>query len=89
MECPGHHMVEDENSSYAKDNAEKDIESVTMIVGESAREYLARAKGLASAAKYHEVEVADKEICRCILAGLHFFRESFALRIEYSLNELE
>ena len=52
------------------------------------REY-ARAKGLASAVKYHGLDVSDIEICRRILKGLspvlHFVREGFALRVGYSL----
>ena len=38
-------MVEDENSIHARENAENDFESLSMIVNESAREYVARAKG--------------------------------------------
>lgn len=38
------------------------FKSLAVIVGESAREYVARTKGLASALKYHGIEVPDDEI---------------------------
>ena len=36
-------MVEDQNGTHAKGNAENDFESLSMIVNKSAREYVARA----------------------------------------------
>ena len=57
------------------------------------REYVARAKGLARAVEYHGVDVAEEKICRRILNGLpssmHFVREVFALKCQFSLAELE
>lgn len=80
MECP---KTLTQDSSQAKYSAKKDFESLAMIIGESACEYVARVKGLASVVKYHGVEVTNEEICRRILKGLppalHFVRE--ALRI--------
>lgn len=48
-------MIEDENSDLAKDNAKKKFGSLDMMVGELAREYVARAKDLASEVRYHQV----------------------------------
>lgn len=42
-------MVEDEHGIHDKENTENMFEVLTMIVGENAREYVARAKGLARA----------------------------------------
>lgn len=64
-----------------------------MIVGDSKRECVARAKGLTTAFKYYGIIVDDEETCRRILVGLspnvHFVREGYALRMNYSLTELE
>lgn len=62
-------VVEDENSSLAKEHAKKNFEILAMM-GESAREYVARAKGLASAVKYRGVDVTDEEVYQRILTGL-------------------
>lgn len=35
-------MIEDENTDMAKDNAKEIFESLGMVVGESAREYVTR-----------------------------------------------
>lgn len=57
-----------------------------MIVGESAREYVAIAKILVSAVKYDEIEVPDKEIRRGILISLlpafHLDFEGFARAVK-------
>lgn len=58
--------VEDESSSLANEHALKNIETLVMMK-DLARESIARAKGLASAAEYDGVEVVDEEICRQIL----------------------
>lgn len=62
-----------------------------MIVGEPAREYLARAKGLANEVKCHKVEVANEEICYRILNGLaptfNFVREGFVPRDKFASDE--
>ena len=64
-----------------------------MIAGESVREYVARAKGLAQAVKYFDVEVTDEKICRRILNGLpssmDLVREIFATKFDFPLTELE
>lgn len=85
-------LVKVETSNLSKDSAKKNFESLGMIVGESAREYVARVKGLASEVRYDSVE-ATEEIYHRILTGLfpmlHFVREGFALRIGYTLLDLE
>lgn len=43
--------IEDENSHTVKDNAKHNFESLSIMVREPARDYVARAKGLASAVK--------------------------------------
>lgn len=77
----------------AKENTKNILETLSMIVAETAHEYVARATVLAGAAKHHGVEVADEEICRCILNGpppaLNVAREGFDLKDGFSLNELE
>lgn len=69
-------MVEDKNS-------EKNFKRSTMSAGESAREYVARAKELVNAVRYHNVEMEDEEICRRILTVVppdyHFVRKGFAI----------
>lgn len=86
-------MVEGEDSTLAKRKAKKYFESLAMILGQSVREYVARAEGLASAVRYHRVDVADGGICCRILTGLlpelSFAREGFAFRIGCSLAEPE
>lgn len=44
-------MVEDQNSNYGKESAKKSFELLAMIVGESAHEFVARAKGLVKCCK--------------------------------------
>lgn len=63
-------VIESDDSTTARDNAKEDFELLAMIVGESAREYVARAKGLAGTVRYHGIDVTDEEICRHILTGL-------------------
>lgn len=86
-------MVENENSDSAKDNSNKNFETMAIMVGEPAREYIARVKGLTNAVKYHRVELANIKVCRRMLNGLpsalNFVREGFALKAGYSLIELE
>lgn len=60
-------MIEDENSDIAKDNAKENFESLSMMVVETAREYIAGANGLARAVKHHGVEIESEEICRRII----------------------
>lgn len=48
----------------------KEFDQFAMIVGEFIREYVARAKGLAIAVRYHGVVINDEEICRRILTSL-------------------
>lgn len=55
-------MAEGEDSEQAKDDAENIFEELNMNVGESTREYVARAKGLANTVKFYNVEVADQEM---------------------------
>lgn len=69
-------MIENKKSERAKNNARK-------ISSESAREYVARAKGLANAVR-NNIDVEDEKICRHILTGLpsdyDFVRKGFALQ---------
>lgn len=62
-------MVGDEYSVIAKDNAKANYETLAMIVGESAHDFKARAKGLANDVKYR-INVTDEETYRRILTGL-------------------
>jgi len=86
-------MVEDQNGTHARENAENEFESLSMLVDESMREYVARGKGLARAVEFHGVEVTEEKICRRILNGLppsmHYVREAFALKYEFTLVEPE
>lgn len=79
-------MIEDEDSDLAKETKKK-IEALAMIVEESVREFVARAKRLASAVKYYRLEVPDEEICRRIRKGLlptlHLVFEAFTLTIRF------
>lgn len=74
-------MLEDKNGDLVKDNAIKNYEALTTVIGKSALEYVARAKGLASAVKYYGRAELDEEICRRIAKSLppaiHFVRVSF------------
>lgn len=85
-------MVKDENSDLGKDNFKHNIKSLTMIVGEPARESIAKAKGLGSTVRHRGVEAPDKKNCRRILKGLpsslQFIHDVFDFRIGYSLDEL-
>lgn len=44
--------IENENSEQVKDRTKKYFETLVMDEGESAREYVARAKGLANVVRY-------------------------------------
>lgn len=46
-------MVNDQNSRHARESSKEDFEYLSMMAGESARGYVARAKGLANVAEYH------------------------------------
>lgn len=50
-------MAEDGDSNHDRENLGNEFEALTMIVGESAREFIARAKGLARGKGYHGVDV--------------------------------
>ena len=65
-------MVEDQNGTHAQENAENDFESLSMIVDESAREYVARVKGLARAVEHHGVDVAEENTCRRCTSSAKF-----------------
>lgn len=64
-----------------------------MTVGEFARKYVTRGKGLAAAVGYHGILVDDEEMCRRILTGdlshMYSVREGFTLRMDVSVVELE
>lgn len=64
-----------------------------MIVGESAREYIYRPKGLASAVKCHGEDVTNEQLGNGILTGpyshMHFIREGFAFKLKFTFEELE
>ena len=64
-----------------------------MIVGESAREYITRAKGLAAAVRYHGIDLMDEQLRNRVLTGLpphmHFVREGFTIRMNFSIAKLE
>lgn len=81
-------MIEDghsnEHSNYARENAEKEFESLDMIAGESARENAARAKELDRAEEYHFPSNSEG-----LPSSMHSVREMFALKYTFSLVELE
>jgi len=58
-----------------------------MTVGESVRENVARAKGLANDVRYSKLEVANGDICHRILTSLlpifKFVIEGFSLRFNF------
>lgn len=72
-------MIEDQNSRHAKEYSENEFESLSMTVGESARELVARAKGPARAVEYYGIGVTEEKLCRRIFNGIppvmHFVRE--------------
>ena len=80
-------------TAIAREDAKKGSEQHAVSVGEFAREYLARAKGSATAVRYHGIAVNDEEICRRILTDLpphmHFIREGFVLRMDFPVVKLE
>ena len=86
-------IVEDLTSIHVKENAEIKFESLSMIVGESAREHVAKAKGLARAVEYHGIDVTEEKICCRFLndlpSSMHFVRELFILNYDVSLVEVE
>ena len=64
-----------------------------MTAGEPPREYITRAKGLAAAVKFHGRDITDEQLDNRILTGLpphmHFVREGFTIRMNFSITELE
>lgn len=52
-------MVESDDCATARETARKEFDELVMIVGEPAREYITRAKGLAVAVRYHGIDVSD------------------------------
>ena len=86
-------MVESDDSDIACESAKKEFNNLKMIVGESAREYITRAKGLATTVRYQGTEVTERQLGNRILTGLpshmRFVREGFALKLEFSVAELE
>ena len=86
-------MVESDHSDIAREGARKEFDELTMIVGESAREYTTRAKGLAAAVRHHGVERTNEQLGNRILTGLpshmHCVCEGFALKMIFSIAELE
>jgi len=80
-------------TAIAREDAKKGSEQHAVSVGEFAREYLARAKGSATAVRYHGIAVNGEEICRRILTDLpphmHFIREGFVLRMNFPVVKLE
>ena len=86
-------MIDDEDGEIAKEQAKTKFEELGMENGESIREYIGRAKSLASKVRYHGVEVSDHEISRRILNGLPssfaLEKRNFALRTDFSLADLE
>lgn len=55
-------IVEDENRDIVNDNVMHNFQSLALMVGESAREYIAKAKGLGSTVQHNGVEVPDENI---------------------------
>ena len=55
-------MVESDDSDLAVESAKKEFNGLEMNIGETAREYITRAKGLAAAVKHHGVEIDDKQL---------------------------
>ena len=78
-------MVESDDSSTASEIARKEFNELCITVGEPAREYITRAKGLAAAVRYHGIDVTDKQLANIILTGLPshmcFVREGFAIKL--------
>lgn len=70
MEFPTNSMVNYQDSSHANEKLRKVFESLAMMLGERVREYVARAKGLVNAVRYHGVKVTEEDICRRILNGV-------------------
>lgn len=68
---------------------------MSMVVGESSREYVARPKELARAVKHHGIDklAAKEKIYRRILGGfpssMRFVHEVFAFNHDFFLVELE
>ena len=77
-------MVESDDSSTARESARKGFDELYMTVGEPAREYITRAKGLAAAVRYHGIDVTDEQLANRILTGLpshmRFVREGLAIK---------
>lgn len=84
-------MVKSDNS-YSPRGRKKGSGQHAVSVGEFAREYLARAKGSATAVRYHGAAV-NEETCRRILIDLpphmHFVREGFVLGMDFPVVKLE
>lgn len=60
-----------------------------MIVGENAREYVARVKGLARAMEYHGIGIAEEKIRRRTRNAPPPRCKVFAVKYEFSLFDLE
>jgi len=54
----------------AQESAKREFNNSKMKAGESAGEYVTRAKGLAAAVKYHGAEITEKQLANRILTGL-------------------
>ena len=63
-------MVESDGSDTAQESAKREFNNLKMKAGESTREYVTRAKGLAAAVKYHGAEITEKQLANRILTGL-------------------
>lgn len=86
-------IIESDNSTTACESTRQEFDQLAMIVRESARECITRAKGLATAVRYHSIDVTDEQVGKQILPGLppymHFVREGLVLRLGFSVVELE
>ena len=60
-------MVKGDDSDSARESLRKEFNELKMTVGESAREYMTRARGLAAAVRHHGVEITDEQLGNRIL----------------------
>ena len=84
--APSKAMDEDDSSEWAKEQAKKKIQGLSMDDAETMKEYIARAE-------YHDIELSEQEISRRVLNGLPPSyapeKRNFALKIYFTLAELE
>jgi len=84
-------VVGTDDSATARESERRDFDNLAVRVGRLARENSTRAKGLAAAVRYHGVDITEEQYVNLILTGvpphMHFLREGFALRMEFTVVE--